>query len=127
MKHFYALISLLVVSSISNAQTVSSHVAKCEADAYSKIGLQVDNNATIEYLEKKYELVRVCLVGNGLRFNSSAFAAPLLAMREQVFRRYGIWTESPSSDKYRRYIDQANLEIERQTTIAKMSAAYWQR
>ncbi len=105
---------------------MSSHVAKCESEAYAKIGLQVDSNASLGYLENKYELVRVCLVGNGLRFNSSAFAGPLLTMREQIYRRYGIWDEAASSEKYRRNIDQANLEINRQTTIAKMSAAYWQ-
>jgi hypothetical protein len=54
-----------VAMAVQAAPNVNVAVAQCESSAYERLGVQTDRSAGREYLEKKFELVRVCLVGQG--------------------------------------------------------------
>ena len=56
------------------SKDVSITVAKCESSAHNQIGIQTNQSAPLDYLERKYELVRVCLVQEGLKFDNNAWS-----------------------------------------------------
>ena len=65
-----AIILFGFFSGTSQAKNLTQTFAQCESDAYGVLGVQTDAYANSEYLEKKYELIRVCMRRNGFEFNS---------------------------------------------------------
>lgn len=126
MKTIVAACFLVLCQSAIAGQSVASLVARCESEAYSVIGVQPDNRASIQYLEQKHELVRVCLVRNGLKFKSSQWSDYYSSLSESVYKQFGIWTEKPGSPKYVQYFDEAKRGIERQVHIEQMSYKFWE-
>jgi hypothetical protein len=49
----------------------SQSFAECESGAYAVIGLQPSQSASVDYTEKKAELVRVCMVKAGYKFKAT--------------------------------------------------------
>jgi len=94
-------VAVLVLNACS--KNVTQLVAQCESDAYTKIGVQSDSIASIEYLANKHEFVRACLVKNGLRFKSDAWSHDYETIRQAY----------PDS-------------VERHAHIAQLSPAYWE-
>lgn len=110
-----------------NQENVSTIVAKCESGAYSSIGVQPDQTASLDYLRKKKELARVCLVGSGLKFKTNDWGKHYSFLFEAASKRYGIWNEKPGSQRYEQFNDMANVEVERQSLIDSISPGFWER
>ena len=71
-------------SSKAIAFDVISSFACCEAETYKVIGNQTNIKATLGYLEKKYELVRVCIVRQRFKFNTENFHAHNVEVAETM-------------------------------------------
>lgn len=125
MKSFYFLCAL-ALAACSSSHSSSQVIAQCEQQEYGQIGVQADENSTLEYALKKRELVRVCALSAGLTFRSEKWGSYSWMISERVYRQYGIWSELPSSEKYKRYIGPAMDEIDRQKSIEIISPVFWE-
>ena len=104
-KAVYAVAVCLAISQSScGGPTIPQVFAQCEADAYALLGLQTDEAATAEYLEKKQELVRVCMLKQGLSFKSSVPDGAWMDVSVNAHKKYGV---------YRTPQDQIPQEIQR--------------
>ncbi len=104
------------------AQDSMQAMAGCESEAYRTIGVQPESRATIDYLETKAELVRVCMVRQGFRFRSEAWTEYARTVRQQVHESRGTWNR-PSGDSASM---ESEREIGRRLAIDKMSYQWWQ-
>ena|SRR5690606_24928511 len=110
----------------TESQSALQVIANCEQKAYAQIGVQSDELSSLEYALNKHELVRACAVSSGLRFRTEAWSAFYPKLYEQTYRRYDIFTESPSSAKYQSLIGEADKELKRQTAIAQGRSEFWE-
>ncbi len=62
-----------VLSSSALSADKSMVFAGCESEAYKIIGIQTDQTATQDYLDKKSEAIRVCMVRQGFQLNRDYF------------------------------------------------------
>ena len=115
-------IAITFVGASCCASDVNQVVAQCESDAYGQIGVESDRSASLEYQEKKHELVRVCLVRQGFKFKSDRWSAFYLQLSENIHRSRGTWNR-PGSDPATMA---SNAKVRRQVHIAQMSSAWWQ-
>ncbi len=122
----FVLLGILVLTACGSRTSPAQTIARCQQSAYAQIGVQSDANASLEYARNKHELVRACAVSAGLRFRSNAWASYQFKLREQVYRKYDIWTETPGSPKYQRVIADADAEIERLTATAMTGSEFWE-
>lgn len=95
MKHSKAACAFAVCLAISQSAcggpTIPQVFAQCETDAYAVVGLQTDELATVEYLEKKQEFVRVCMLRQGFSFKISVSDGAWMDISANAYKRYGVY------------------------------------
>ena len=117
----------LAISQSSCGEPTNRQVfAQCEADAYAVLGLQTDEAATSVYLEKKRELVRVCMVKQGFSFKSSVPDGAWMDIANNAYKKYGVYETPPYKIplEIQRSIDD---EIRRERAKLSMRASHWVR
>ena len=123
-KHAAALLMLSFVMSASHAKEARQVFAQCESDAYGVLGIQTDARASLDYLEKKSELVRVCMLRQGFVFKSIHPDSAWLDNSTNAYRRYGM-TKTPMYQipaETQRKIDE---EIQRGRVMLTLNSANW--
>lgn len=119
-------VSILFLSMAAYAKpNVSQAYAQCETDAYAQIGLQVDRRASLQYLETKYELIRVCLVRQGYRYtNKRDRPSYYMQVSEQTYKTYGAW-KTPAYQIEPRTQEAITNEINKAMVLFDLSSQNW--
>lgn len=116
------LATLLLAACVPvNARDSTAALAQCEANAYRAVGVQADRIASLEYLEAKYELVRVCLVGQGLQFDGTNWQSFAMKLDEVISTARGTWGMPMASPQ----AQASSLEFQRQVAMARMTSRWW--
>lgn len=89
---------------------VNASFAGCESEAYKLLGVQLDDRAPSEYLEKKYEVIRTCMLRQGFSFDPTSLAEDAAAVLESL-----------NSTK----ADEGEEELKRRLAIRRTSSRYW--
>lgn len=116
------------IAACTPSPSATQIIAQCQQDAYSKIGLEANEDASLNYLQRKAEFVRVCAVSAGLKFRSDAWSDHYFTVKERRYEKYGIWTTKPQPENeiYRRKVAAAEQEVRRQLVIDKASSQFWE-
>ncbi|CAN7226443.1 hypothetical protein LJR175_000823 [Variovorax sp. LjRoot175] len=72
--------------------------------------MQLDDRAPSEYLEKKYEVIRTCMLRQGFSFDPTSLAEDAAAVLESL-----------NSTK----ADEGEEELKRRLAIRRTSSRYW--
>jgi len=92
LKATCAVIFCLTVLPVAcGGPTIPQAFAQCESDAYVALGLQTDEAATADYLEKKSEVVRVCMLKQGFLFKSSIPDGTWMELSANIHKKYGVY------------------------------------
>ena len=103
----------------------SQAYAQCESNAYGQIGVQVDSRASLQYLETKYELVRVCLVRQGYKYaNKRDRPSYYMQTSEQVYKNYGMW-KTPAYQIEPRTQEAITNEIKKAMVLFDSNSQNW--
>lgn len=88
---FAFAVCLAMSQSACGVPTIPQVFAQCETDAYAVVGLQTDESATVEYLEKKQEFVRVCMLRQGFSFKSRVSDDAWMDISSNAHKRHGVY------------------------------------
>lgn len=127
------LVFALGLVACSEAKDPRPILASCTEAAYSTLGVQSERTASVEYLEKRAELVSVCAAKHGLKFGKTihvdgepvAWGVYFWNMRKDALRLHGVSDKSPADPKYAADFKRAYEYLDRQIAIAKISPVWW--
>lgn len=123
LTHIAALLLALTLLGCGR-QTTQQTFSQCEADAYSALGLQTDVTATAEYIEKKQEVVRLCMLKQGFIFESNVPNGAWMDISINIYKKYDVY-ETP---QYRIPPDvqkSINDEIRKERAKLMLRSANW--
>lgn len=105
--------------------------AGCEGSAYQSIGLQTDDEASPEYLQKKGELIRICMVQNGYTYTFKGVGDEnsrglFHDTEKDIYKRHGVWEAHPGDPQYADAFKLANAEIDKWVALYSISAGWWE-
>ncbi len=117
-------LGLLVIPGCVAAQSLTQTFAGCEANAYVSIGVQTDNSASLEYLEQKNELVRVCMLQHGYSFKSSVPKEAWMDISANAYKRHGV-AGTPMYQIPKDVQAAIDREIRRQRALLMLRSSHW--
>lgn len=122
-------ISLLIfIFAISGCgQTPSVAMVDCESQAYEKIGVKSDSNATLAWLQDKAEVVRVCMVKKGFNYKYAGdWGYQVQQTSLRVYEAHGV-LHTPGKDIPSEIHQEANDKIAILGAKAMTSSTNWSK
>lgn len=115
-------------AAISQAKNSSQMFAQCESDAYGALGIQTNRSANSTYLEKKYELVRVCMLRQGAEYNSKGTVfltgVEWASKAAEAYRQRGL-ASTPSNQIPQDVHEEIREQLLKERAIRELSRDNW--
>ena len=120
-----AISAILLTVAAHGKPNASQAYAQCESDAYGQIGVQVDSRASLQYLETKYELIRVCLIRQGYKYVDKRDRQSYYRQtEEQIYRSHGMW-KTPAYQIEPRTQEAISNEIKKAMMLFGLNSQNW--